>query len=230
MTPTTDLDAVVRMTSRRVWALVLAVLVVLGAAGAWATLVHVESALPLDGVLLSGPGPDLVRAPADARVVQLPVPAGTVVQTGTAVAVLDAGGRRTSLLSPGDGVVSSVVVSVGQAVAGGTPLVVVDHAGAPLHAVLLAGAATVVPVGTPVRGPGLSGHVVAADPYPRTPAQLAARYGLSAIPGAGTGLVRAVLVDLGRPSWTGATGTPVRLGLIVARQRPLDMVLHGGAA
>jgi Biotin-requiring enzyme len=224
-----DLDSVVRLTSRRVWGLVAAVMVVLGGAAVWATTVHIESTVELDGVLLSGPGPDLVRAPAYGQITQVYVQAGDPVARGATVVAMDLAGQQELVTSATGGVVSSLTVAVGQVVAAGAPLVAVDHVGAPLHAVLLANAAAVVPVGSIVRGAGLTGHVVSAGAYPVPPAQVAARYALGALPGPGAVLVRPLLVDLSVPAWLGATGTPVRLGLVLADQRPIDVVLHGGA-
>jgi Biotin-requiring enzyme len=225
-----DLDAVVRLTSRRTWAMATALLLVLATAAAWVVLARVESTVALYGVLVAGPGPDVVTAPADATVVETPVRPGQSVTTGTPLVVLDVAGVKRVVRSPSDGVLSGLGVRAGAPVTRGTVMGTVDHVGAPLSALLLAGANAMVTPGATVRGRGFAGRVTSVEPYPIPADQVARRYGLATLPVAvppGT-LVRPVLVDLRVPAWQGATLTPVRLDLVVGRQRPIDVVLHGG--
>jgi len=226
-----DLDSVVRLTSRRTWALATAMVLVLSTAGAWAVLAKVESTVPLYGVLVAGPGPDVVTAPVDATVLETPVRPGQSVIAGTPLVVLDVGAnRRVVVKSPSDGVLSGLGVRTGAPVARGAVVGTVDHVGAPLSALLLANANAVVSPGASVRGAGFHGTVTSVEPYAIPADQVARRYGLSALPVAlppGT-LVRPVLVDLRVAAWQGATLTPIRLDLVVGHQRPIDVVLHGG--
>lgn len=227
-----ELDEVVHLTTRRAWATFLAVLAVFGALAAWGLLARVESTLSLDGVLVAGDGPVLVTAPAAATVVTVAGRAGTAVQGGADLIVLDVGGERRVITSPVTGAVSSVTVRPGSTVTGGDLLATVDPAGARLGAILLLDAAgpAAVPAGTKVRGGGLTGQVTGVDPYPLAVGDLAAQLGQRTLPGDGGGqrLVRVVHVDLGVPARAGAALTPVRLDLVLGEQRPAELLWHGG--
>ncbi|MDQ7904154.1 HlyD family efflux transporter periplasmic adaptor subunit [Phytohabitans sp. ZYX-F-186] len=225
-----ELDEVVHLTTRRVWATLTAVLVLFGALVTWGLLARVESTVELDGMLVAGAGPTLVTAPAAATVVSSPQ-VGSAVQAGADLIVLDVAGERRVVTSPVAGAVSSVAVRPGSPVSGGEVLATVEPAGARLGAVLLLDAANMatVPTGTKVRGAGLSGRVTAVEPYPVRADDLAARFGQRSLPGDGQRLVRAVHVDLGLPARAGATLTPVRLDLVLGERRPADLLWHGGA-
>jgi hypothetical protein len=225
-----ELDEVVGLTTRRVWAVLAAVLVLFGALATWGLLARVESTVELDGVLVAGDGPALLTAPAAATVVSVPQ-AGSPVRAGAGLIVLDVGGERRTVTSPVDGAVSSVPVRAGGAVEGGAVLATVEPAGARLGAVLLldAGQPALIPAGSRVRGAGLTGRVTAVEPFPVRVDELAVRLGQRSLPGDGSRLVRPVHVDLGVPARVGATLTPVRLGLVLGRRTPADLLWHGGA-
>jgi hypothetical protein len=225
-----ELDEVVHLTTRRVWTMLVAVLVLFGALATWGLLARVESTVSLDGVLVAGTGPTLVTAPAAATVVSSPQ-AGSAVRAGADLIVLDVDGERRAITSPVAGAVSSVAVRPGSAVSGGDVLATVEPAGARLGALLLldAGQPAAVPTGTKVRGAGLTGRVTGVEPYPVRADDLAARLGQRSLPGDGQRLVRAVHVDLGVPARAGATLTPVRLDLVLGERRPADLLWHGGA-
>jgi biotin carboxyl carrier protein len=227
-----DLDAVVRLTSRRTWTMATAMVLVLATAAAWAVLTRVESTVPLYGVLVAGTGPDVVTAPADATVVDMLVHTGQTVAANAPIVVLDVGGGKHAIVrSPSDGVLSGLGVRAGAPVSRGAVIGTVDHVGAPLSALLLANANAVVAPGATVRGAGFHGQVTSVEPYAVPADQVARRYGLTTLPVAVApgALVRPVLVDLRVPAWQGATLTPVRLDLVVGQQRPIDLVLRGGA-
>jgi hypothetical protein len=228
-----ELDEVVRLTTRRVWAALLAVLIVFGALVAWGLTARVESTLTLDGVLVAGAGPALVTAPADATVVALPRPAGGPVGAGDDLVVLDVKGERQTVRSPVGGAVTALSVAAGEGVEGGRLLATVEPAGARLGAVLFLDAARFAAVspGAVVRGSGVHGRVTGVDPYPVSIDDVAASLGRRSLPGTGDGqrLVRVVHVDLGVPAWAGATLTPVRLALVLGTERPADLLRHGGA-
>lgn len=225
-----ELDEVVHLTTRRVWAMLAAVLVLFGALATWGLAARVESTVELDGVLVAGTGPAVVTAPAAATVVSAPR-AGAEVRAGAELAVLDVAGERRAVTSPVTGAVSSVAVRPGGEVSGGDVVATVEPAGARLGAVLLLDAAlpAAVPAGTAVRGAGLSGRVTAVEPYAVPAAEIAARLGQRSLPGDGQRLVRAVHVDLGVPARPGVTLTPVRLDLVLGEKRPADLLWHGGA-
>lgn len=226
-----ELDDVVRLTTRRSWALLLAVLLALGAGAAWAGLARIESTVSLDGILLAGPGPALVTAPAPATVDSVTAVVGQPVAAGEVLLTLRGDGAPIPVTSPVAGIVTSLTARPGAWVDGGAPLGAIDRVDQPLSALLLldAGAPPGIPAGTRVRGAGLTGTVTQVEPYPLTSADLAGRYGIGRLPGpAADRLVRPVLVDLGVPAWPGATATPVRLDLIVGERRPVDVLLGGG--
>ncbi|MGN9910003.1 biotin/lipoyl-containing protein [Phytohabitans sp. LJ34] len=224
-----ELDEVVHLTTRRVWTMLVAVLVLFGALATWGLLARVESTVALDGVLVAGAGPTLVTAPAAATVVSSPQ-AGSAVRAGADLIVLDVDGERRAITSPVAGAVSSVAVRPGNAVSGGDVLATVEPAGARLGALLLLDAGQpAVPAGTKVRGSGLTGRVTGVEPYPVRADDLAARFGQRSLTGDGQRLVRAVHVDLGVPARAGATLTPVRLDLVLGERRPADLLWHGGA-
>lgn len=225
-----ELDEVVTLTTRRVWAVLAAVLVLFGALAAWGLLARVESTVELHGVLVAGEGPSVVTAPAAATVVSVP-PAGSRASAGGELVVLEVDGQRRVVTSPVAGAVSSVAVRAGSQVSGGSVLATVEPSGARLGAILLldAGTPAVVTVGAPVRGAGLTGRVTAVEPYPVRADELATRLGQPSLGGDGARLVRAVHVDFGVPARAGATLTPVTLDLVLGDRSPADLLRHGGA-
>ncbi|MFG2062153.1 biotin/lipoyl-containing protein [Micromonospora sp. NPDC048871] len=231
MPRTGELDDVVRLTTRRSWALLTAVLLALGVGGTWAVVARIESTVSVEGILLAGRGPTVVTAPATATVASVEAVTGRPVAAGEVLLTLRGDDETIEVTSPVAGFLSTLTVRPGDSVKGGATLGAVDRAEQRLSALLLldAGQPAGIPAGTPVRGAGLSGTVTQVEAYPLSTTDLADRYGILRLPGyPDERLVRPVLVDLGVSAWPGATLTPVRLDLIVGTDRPLDVLLGGG--
>ncbi|MEV6693654.1 biotin/lipoyl-containing protein [Micromonospora sp. NPDC051196] len=231
MPRTGELDDVVRLTTRRSWALLVAVLLALGAGTAWAVVARIESTVSLDGILLAGRGPALVTAPAPATVASVRATVGRPVKAGEVLLTLRGDGKTVAVTSPVTGILTTLTARPGAQVDGGATLGTVDRTDQRLSALLLldAGRPAGIPAGAQVRGAGLTGTVTQVEAYPLTTTDLAGRYGIARLPGyADDRLVRPVLVDLGVPAWPGATLTPIRLDLIVGTERPVDVLLGGG--
>ncbi|MEW2474931.1 hypothetical protein AB0875_14185 [Micromonospora gifhornensis] len=228
-----ELDDVVRLTTRRSWALLAAVLLALGAGTTWAVVARIESTVSLDGILLAGAGPALVTAPASATVASVSAVVGRPVAAGEVLLTLHGGDDddAVTVTSPVAGILTTLTARPGTQVKGGATLGVVDRADQRLSALLLldAGQPAAIPAGAQVRGAGLTGTVTRVEAYPLSTAELAGRYGIGRLPGHDDDrLVRPVLVDLGVSAWPGATLTPIRLDLIVGAERPVDVLLGGG--
>jgi hypothetical protein len=231
MKKVSELDEVVRLTTRRTWAMLLALVVVLGSVIGWGYLARISSTLTLDGILLAGVGPTLVTAPAAGTVRLSLAHSGQEVSTGDKLYVLDTAGGPVTVVSPTRGVLVGGQVSVGAPVVGGARLAVIDDVSGALTAVLPFDARRgALPAGTTARAGRLTGAVTKVEPYPMTADELAARYGLTALPGTSDGreLIRPVLVRLDAAAWPGATYTPIRLVLTVGSERPADLLSRGG--
>ncbi|SDL13162.1 Biotin-requiring enzyme [Nonomuraea maritima] len=224
------IDRLVSTIRARAWLTVLALLLVAGAAAAWAVGGQVRSVIQIAGVVVTGDGPVAVPAPGAGSLAQTLVRKGGEVSAGSPLAVLaDEKGTRRTVTSPVSGHVSRIAAP-GTPVLAGTAVAAIDTGSGPPRALLLAGpeqAGALTP-GQPARvalpGAFLSGRVSEVGAYPVTDEDLRHRFG-DVLAAAGTRHL--VTVDL--HDVRDAVGlSRAQAEITVAVVRPIDALLGGG--
>lgn len=221
-------------SSSRAWAAVLALVLIAGAVGAWSWLARVATVVRLPGVLVAGQGPVSVPAAASGVVSRVLVTPGSPVLAGQVVADLVGGRRPVPVRALQAGTVMSVSAVPGDQVGRGSPVIMTDPARMPLNAVLFAGVTAGLTlyrgeqVSVAYPGGQRAGTVSTIGLYPADPAEVRQLLG-GQVPGAPSTWVRLITVRLsGAQSFPGASLTPVTATVTVARQRPFDVIMHGG--
>ncbi|MFJ9691305.1 biotin/lipoyl-containing protein [Kitasatospora sp. NPDC101183] len=168
-------DKPVRLVGARLWAAVVALVLVVGAGTGWVAFGRLPSTVDLPAVLAHGTAPQTVRAERAGALLAYRVEPGRAVTRGEPVAVLRTPeGEEVPVPAPESGTVTALLASPGEQLAPGAGLVAVDESAAPatvrLYATSLADAGKLRPGRTvlvPVPGVGtVRAQVTAVSPLP----------------------------------------------------------------
>lgn len=171
------LDRPVRVIGSRLGSALLALVLALGAGGAWAAWGSLPNTLSLPGVLAHGAAPVLARADVAGTVLDLRVRPGGRVTRGQLLALLrttaPGQGGTTELRSPVDGTVARVLTAPGGTLTAGAALLALDPVGEPATLRLYTGSARDLArlrpgqsVLLPLPSGTVRARITAVDPYP----------------------------------------------------------------
>ncbi|MEU3464249.1 HlyD family efflux transporter periplasmic adaptor subunit [Streptomyces sp. NPDC006733] len=239
------LDRPVRVIGSRLGAALVALLLALGAGGAWAAWGSLPNTLSLPGVLAHGAAPVLARADTAGTVLDLRVRPGDRVIRGQLLALLRtpaAGPAGTvELRSPADGTVARVLTAPGGTLTAGAALLALDPAGEPATLRLYTGSARDLArlrpgqsVLLPLPSGTVRARITAVDPYPARADALDAVLPLGG-DALGTGADR-VWTITAVPDAASAAALPATYGPVsvdasvdLGSRRPYQVVLGAGA-
>lgn len=171
------LDRPVRVIGGRLGSALVALVLALGAGGAWVGWGSLPNTLSLHGVLAHGPAPVLARADVAGTVLDLRVRPGDRVTRGQLLALLrttaPGPGGTAELRSPADGTVAGVLSAPGGTLPAGAALLALDPAGEPATLRLYTGSARDLArlrrgqsVLLPLPSGTVHARITAVDPYP----------------------------------------------------------------
>lgn len=208
------LDQVVRLASAPAWLMGTALVVIVAAAAAWASIGTVTSTVGAPGVLIHANGVSTLDATTSGQVVKWWVAPDALATKGAPLySVQGTDGKVRTVSAPWDAYVVSVIVTNGQLVQPGTPIATLEQvtgANDPLEAVVFvpAAAGPTIPLGTGVTlsapsAPSsifgtLRGTVASVGNFPETTGSLQAFLGQGASTGSllASGSVIRVVIKL----------------------------------
>lgn len=169
------LDRPVRVIGSRLGSALVALLLAVGAGGAWVGWGSLPNTLSLHGVLAHGPAPVLARADVAGTVLDLRVRPGDAVTRGQLLAILrtPVPGGTAEVRAPADGTVAAVLAPLGGPLTAGAALLTLDPAGEPATLRLYTGSARDLArlrlgqsVSLPLPSGTVRARITAVDPYP----------------------------------------------------------------
>ncbi len=235
-------DQLMALTNPRGWIALAAAAALLLVAGLWAFLGTITVTVDGEGVLTRAGGIRSVNAPDSGEVRSIDVKPGDRVQPGDSLLrLIGPSGKEQKVVSPVHGRALAFAARAGDRVQKDAPLVTVEPLDTPLEAVVFVPAAegyqiepgfrarTSTGAGKGERGASLRGTVKSAARYPASRETIARVLNSDSLADQVTqlGPVLEVVVELEGPRDADKvySGAPCRAHVIVARKRPISLVL-----